>query len=109
MFDWFWDLQVMRDLQGLADRTRAMDIDPVWALIFFVAVGLFAVWRMNQPATTRDTKPMGGHYLGKLTPKSLARMAQSPERKRIRTRKEAEAAVARAAARRRKAEARERK
>ena len=63
----------METVQEWVDATRAW-VDPLYGMMALVALGLLVVWLLNRPATIRDRRMMGGHYLGKITPKTLPKM-----------------------------------
>jgi len=65
----------MEKIQGWVDATRAW-VDPLYGMMAVVALGLLLVWLLNRPPTIRERKTMGGHYLGKITPKTLPKMLQ---------------------------------
>lgn len=106
MFDWLWTWGPMATVQGWVDATRAW-VDPLWLIVGCFAVGLICVWRLSQPATTRDVGTQGAHYLGNITPKKLPAMLVTPEKKKkAKSRAEMTRAIRKGADRRRAAEKR---
>jgi|GEM_PF-5839407 len=79
----FWDWPIMVSLQELADQTRTA-FDPLHLIIVGFLAALLVLYLMNRPAGARDRAPPGGHYLGKITPKSLPGMLIEPEKKKKR-------------------------
>ncbi len=104
MLDWLWTWPPMQTAQGWVEASRGA-VDPLWAIVICLAAVLAVMgWLAQPPDAARDRKPMGHHYRGRLTPKTLGRMLRSPRPRRARTRAEMERAVARAARARRRAE-----
>lgn len=107
MFDWFWNLPPLRAAQSWVDTTRAWDIDPIWAIVIGLGLVFATIALMSRPPAVHERKTAYGHYLGKITPKSIARMLTAPERRKLKTRAEMQAAVERSRARARRKRAKE--